>query len=56
MEHNSFNVYKDLVIHIKCFLEAFINTGFDFDNDIDEFSGNVGAEIHFPMFMYLEPQ
>jgi hypothetical protein len=59
MEHNVYEIYQDVIIHMKKFLELLIQNQNDSDDystlDVSEFERELIDDIHFPLFMYSDP-
>jgi hypothetical protein len=55
MEHNYFEIYKDVILNMLDFFKVFINDDSE-DEDTNEFGKDVNNEIIFPLFMYNEPK
>jgi hypothetical protein len=59
MEHNVYEIYQDVIIHMKKFLELLFQSQIDNEAyntlDINEFDRELIDDIHFPLFMYSDP-
>jgi hypothetical protein len=63
MKHNIFNLNRDVIQHIKQFLEIFIqhdqeiyeNINDDLSSSVEEYPLSYESAIHFPIFMYTQP-
>ena len=55
-----FNLYKDIIKHIKDFLSVFIeehiSIKFDILNDQEGNINELEDAINFPMFMFIDPK
>ncbi len=57
MEHNLFEIYDDIIIHIKNFLSVFNNVSdFNSETDFNEYDDEISEEIYFPLFMFSNPK
>ena len=57
MEHNIFEIFEDIIIHIKNFLIVFNEvTDFNSEADFNEYDDEISEEIYFPLFMFSNPR
>jgi hypothetical protein len=52
MQHNNFDISKDILYHIQEFLSLFTQK---FDDSEDLSGREEMNSVHFPLFMYIDP-